>query len=232
MPQVDVQWPSEDENKVGGNEKTSQRNTGRPETVKGAQPNYGSSPTAQPSQNNTAAAAVTRNFTTPASSPATATNQISTNTSKKGSSMFKSNKSKPRLILEGVLVVLVVGLGIWAVSLYHDKKDLQNQVSTLKITSQTSAQKQTQQLVNEVGKLMQLPTSETPSIVTVSDAAQAKKNSAFFDNAMNGDKVLLYVKAGEAILYRPSTNKIILVDPISYNSATAPSTSNSAATTK
>jgi hypothetical protein len=229
MPQVDVQWPSEDESKEDGNNKTSQTNAAEP--VKAEQSNNSNPSTGQPLQD-VVAATPTRDVTAPVNKPVTAENQVNINTPKKGSPMFKSNKSTPRLIIEGVLVVLVVALGIWAVSLYHDKKNLQNQVSTLKVNPQSTATKQAEQLVSEVGKLMQLPTNETPSVVTVSDAAQAKKSSAFFNNAQDGDKVLLYVKAGEAILYRPSTNKIVLVEPITYNSATASSTSSSTASTK
>jgi hypothetical protein len=129
--------------------------------------------------------------------------------------------------VEAVLVLIVVGLGLWCWNLYNDRKNLQSEVTSLNQNPQTQVQKQTQIIVNQVSKLMQLPANETPTIVEVTNATQAKKQSAFFQNAQTGDKALLYVKAGEAILYRPSTNKIIAVAPITYNSASASSTSSS-----
>ena len=129
-----------------------------------------------------------------------------------------------RLIVDGVLILAVIGLGLWSWSLYSDRKDLKQQVAQLNANPQVAVQKQTQTLINQVSHLMQLPTGETPTVANVTDAAQAKQQSAFFNNAQNGDKVLMYVKAGEAILYRPSTDKIILVAPLTF-------TGNSSSTT-
>jgi len=68
-------------------------------------------------------------------------------------------------------------------------------------------------LKEKAGKLMQLPTDEDPSIATVLDKTKLK-DQAFFANAENGDKILIYTKAKKAILYRPSINKIIEIMPI------------------
>ena len=129
------------------------------------------------------------------------------------------NRPVMHLVFEAVLLLLVVGLGIWSWQLYSDRKVLRSRVSTLQSDPQATIQKQTDSLISDVSKLLTLPTGETPTIANVSDAAQARQQSAFFNNAQNGDKVLMYVKAGEAILYRPSTNKIILVAPLTFNSA-------------
>jgi len=74
------------------------------------------------------------------------------------------------------------------------------------------------QLVAQVSRLMELPTSETPTIATVNDKEKLK-NQAFFAHAENGDKVLIYSNAKKAILYRPSINKIIDVAPINLGPA-------------
>jgi len=64
-------------------------------------------------------------------------------------------------------------------------------------------------LIEEVGKFMTLP-NETPTVATVSDVSKLA-NQEFFSEAENGDKVIIFPKAQKAILYRPSSKKIIEV---------------------
>jgi hypothetical protein len=139
-----------------------------------------------------------------------------------------------RTVFELLLVVLVIALGLWSWTLYSDRSDLRKQVAALNTNPQVAIQKQTQDLLEKVGKLYNLPSGETPTIANVTDANAAKKQSAFFENAQNGDKVLMYVKAGVAILYRPGTNKIVLVAPLTFtnNDATATTTPTPTATPK
>ena len=139
--------------------------------------------------------------------------------STKGNKLGKAKLSK-RFLTEAVLVLLVAALGIYTWSLHSSNQNLNKELTSLKTNPQKAVQQQTNELIASVGKLIQLPKGETPTVAAVTDAAQAKKQSAFFNDAQNGDKVLLYVKAGEAILYRPSTNKIVLVAPLTFSSAT------------
>lgn len=87
-----------------------------------------------------------------------------------------------------------------------------------------TAEDELAQIKNSVGKLMELP-DETPTLATINDKSKLEK-SPFFDRAENGDKVLLYTNAKKAILYRPSTGKIIDVTTINVadSKATAPVT--------
>jgi hypothetical protein len=105
---------------------------------------------------------------------------------------------KPLLIFLAVTAVLWLTYGY-----IHTKNQLQ-QLSN----PQTAGQSETQQLVNRVSKLVELPAGETPALYTVNDASKLK-SQAFFSAAQNGDKVLNYSKANKAVLYRPSTNKVI-----------------------
>ena len=149
---------------------------------------------------------------------------------KEGESKRRVNSLKPskRTLVELVVLLLLVGLGLYTWQLRTDRNNLNEQLTSLKSNPQQAVQQQTSDLISQVGKLITLPTGETPTVAAVTDAAQAKKQSAFFNNAQNGDKVLLYVKAGEAILYRPSTNKIIIVAPLTFSnngtSGTTPTT--------
>jgi hypothetical protein len=56
---------------------------------------------------------------------------------------------------------------------------------------------------------MTLPT-EKPTIATVENTKKLT-SQAFFKNARNGDKVLMYTQTKKAILYRPSEDKVIEV---------------------
>jgi hypothetical protein len=133
------------------------------------------------------------------------------------SSLAATQKSgMPRLILLIALIVLIA-LGIGLVLLLKDRNHLKNEVSKLSQSQQTTVNEATE-LNNEVGKLIQLPTDEVPTVATVIDAAKVK-SQAFFANAQNGDKLLLYSKTGKAILYRPSTKKIIEVAPINLGNS-------------
>lgn len=137
-----------------------------------------------------------------------------------------SLKPSKRAVFEIVVLLLLVGLSWYSVKVRADRSDLQSQLKVLQNNPQQAVQQQTTDLIKSVGSLITLPSGETPTVAAVTNAAQAKQQSAFFNNAANGDKVLLYVKAGEAILYRPSTNKIIIVAPLSFSNTDGTSTTN------
>jgi len=65
-----------------------------------------------------------------------------------------------------------------------------------------------EQVIQKVAKLAVIPEVETPEVATIADINQLN-NQVFFQNAENGDKVLIYRGAKRVILYRPSINKII-----------------------
>ena len=73
-------------------------------------------------------------------------------------------------------------------------------------------------MLAKVAELIQLPAGETPTMATINDAASVVKTQPFLSSAENGDVLIVYANAQEAILYRPSTNKLIAVGPV--NSAT------------
>jgi hypothetical protein len=143
-----------------------------------------------------------------------------------GKRSLKSLKPSKRTVVEVIVLILLVGLALYAAQLKADRDNLNKELASLKNNPQQAVQQQTNDLISAVGRLYTLPQGETPTVAAVTDAAQAKKQSAFFNNAQNGDKVLLYVKAGEAILYRPSTNKIIVVAPLTFSKNTTGTTTD------
>lgn len=116
----------------------------------------------------------------------------------------QSKKRSPVLVIILVILVLFLlgGIGVYAYLSYAQKP--QDTVST--------GQSEVEVLVAKIGEKMELP-EEEPSLATVSDVGRLQ-DQPFFHNAENGDKVLIFQKAEKAILYRPSTDKIIEVGPI------------------
>lgn len=109
-------------------------------------------------------------------------------------------------------IIIILALIVLAAFSGYFYLQYQNANNLLKNPSQASDQ-EAKAIVSKVGKLMLLPTDENPTIATVSDATKLS-DQQFFRNALNGDKVLIFSKAKQAILYRPSINKIIEVAPI------------------
>ncbi|MDB5194326.1 MAG: hypothetical protein JWN50_340 [Parcubacteria group bacterium] len=71
----------------------------------------------------------------------------------------------------------------------------------------------TNDVVSAVGKLVELPQGETPTVATVTDLAPLAGQD-FFKDAAVGDKVLIFGASKKAILYRPNGNKIIQIAPL------------------
>ena len=68
-------------------------------------------------------------------------------------------------------------------------------------------------ILNEVEKQVGLPKDEKPTIATVMNL-EPLKGQDFFKDAEVGDKVIIFSVSKKAILYRPSTKKIIAIAPI------------------
>lgn len=109
------------------------------------------------------------------------------------------------------IFILILAISGTITSVYYFK-----QYRDLKANPNLEAQRETESLVASLSKLMELPADETPTIATIADKDKLK-DQPFFAKAENGDKLLAYTKAMQAILYRPSANKIINVAPIIIN---------------
>lgn len=128
--------------------------------------------------------------------------------------MIISFPNKKRL---GIIILLVIVLGLASLGIVRFVQ-MSGEIARLKTTPQEAIQAETTKLVEQVKKLMAVPSDELPTVATVSDVEKLKTN-VFFANAQNGDKVLIYTAAKKAIIYRPSTSQIIEVSPISIGTA-------------
>lgn len=114
-------------------------------------------------------------------------------------------------IVAGVIVLVLFGGGY----VYYQR---QSQVA--KANPQRSVEAEVKKLVSEVGKLIDLPIGEVPTVATVTDVTKLQ-DQPFFAKAKNGDKVLIYTNAKKAILYDPTAKKVIDVAPINIGSPSA-----------
>lgn len=110
-------------------------------------------------------------------------------------------------------------LGVFGTYYFFDKyNNLKNDPSIV-------SNKDTDNILDRVSQLMVLPSDEAPTIATILDKDKLD-NQPFFDESQNGDKLLMFNSAMKAILYRPSTNKIIKVAPININDSTSATSQN------
>ncbi len=104
---------------------------------------------------------------------------------------------KSRIFLGIVLVLAMIGLSGTAAFFYYQyrQEQLRNPFSEVEY------------LTRRIGKFMVLP-EEPATLATVTEKEQLA-DQGFFKSAENGDKVLIFVNAGKAILYRPTLNKVV-----------------------
>lgn len=131
-----------------------------------------------------------------------------------------SNSSSKGFVAKNSLFMIVGGLLVFAalsaaVYFYLQYQKTQDQLAN----PTASAEQEAKTLVEEIGKMMVLPSNETPQVATVSDVEKLKGQS-FFARAKNGDKVLIYTKSQKAVLYDPVAKKVVEVGPINLSQTT------------
>lgn len=119
-----------------------------------------------------------------------------------------------------VLVLALAGGGYYFFNQYQ-----KNQAQSANPQAQT--QEEVKRLVAEVGKLIELPQGEDPTVATVTDVSKLA-GQPFFQRARNGDKVLIYTNARKAVLYSPGLKKVIDVAPVNIGTSSAHTASPSA----
>lgn len=121
-------------------------------------------------------------------------------------------------------LVLVIGIG--GAFGYRAYDNQRKEIARLS-NPQESAKAETDRIKSEVSRLIELPADEDPTIATVVDSTKLN-TQAFFAKAQNGDRVVMYAKAKKAVLYRPSSQKIIEVAPINIGDSATPEQSGAA----
>jgi hypothetical protein len=125
--------------------------------------------------------------------------------SEKQKSRFSLSRST---VILGILLVIAIGAAGY---FYYQSK----------YTAQIADAKEIEELTKTIGQFLELPEGETPTLATVTDREKLA-DQTFFLKAENGDKVLIYSQGGKAILYRPSTKKIVDMTSVNINQANTP----------
>lgn len=108
-----------------------------------------------------------------------------------------------------MIVVSLLGYG------YFSTKSELNKLNN----PEAAAQAEADDLAKEIGRFLELPSDETPTVATVSDVSKLQ-DQLFFQKAKNGDRVLVYAQAQRAVLYRPSTKKVVEYAAINLSGGT------------
>ncbi len=104
----------------------------------------------------------------------------------------KRKRGVVKKIIFNILIIILLAGGFWFYQTYTMSKNV--------LTDK--------QVLDEVKKIMVLPTGETPTITTVTNPDEIRYQP-FFMNAAVGDQVIIYLTAKRAVLFRPSTKQIV-----------------------
>ena len=123
-----------------------------------------------------------------------------------------NTKKKIMLGASALAVLITIGVGLAGWKLYYDLKN----------------KDESKRVITEVGRIYNLP-DETPTVATVKDINKLK-DQAFFKDAKNGDRLLIFSVTKQALLYREKTNQLINVGPITISASPTPSAAAAAKT--
>lgn len=130
-------------------------------------------------------------------------------------------KHKHKVFYSVLIVLLLVSIGA-SFYLYRNLKSIQTNSQNQALANDSEVK----ETVEKLGKILMLPSDETPVVLTVSDPAKLQ-NQPFFSMAKEGYKVVVYQKSKKAILYDSVQNKIIEVASITVtNNSNSSSTSS------
>lgn len=89
---------------------------------------------------------------------------------------------------------------------------------------QDLAKMEVKALLDKVSKHIVLPTDEEPTVASITDADALKTEQAFYKDAKNGDKVIIFMQAKKAIIYNEENDILVNVGPIFMNETSTPTT--------
>jgi hypothetical protein len=135
--------------------------------------------------------------------------------------MKKISLSPQVLIKISAVTISTIIISSAVIYIVYQNKQLQQRLYQVMQTKNSQSDPQLQQeidqLIKQIGSVIELPTDENPTIATILDVETLKANP-FFTRAQNNDKIIVYRNAGKAFLYRPTTKKVIEIGSFSPDS--------------
>lgn len=133
---------------------------------------------------------------------------------------------KKLLALVFVLLFIVMAAGfVWS---FLNYKEAQKQILYLSSPEarEELSKKEIEETVAKVKKHIILP-EEEPVVATIIDADSLKQQQAFYKDAVNGDKLLIYKE--KAIIYNPTSDVLVNVGPVNIRTQAEPTAEEMAA---
>jgi hypothetical protein len=115
---------------------------------------------------------------------------------------YRRNDKKRLIWISGCIlgVVLIVA----AVVLLINRDDSQ----------QAKDASDTKSVIERVSDLYIVPQGETPTVAVIENVDKVADNKEFFENAIDGDYLLVYKKAKVALIYRAEAGKLVNAGPV------------------
>ena len=126
---------------------------------------------------------------------------------------FGDNK-KPIYFIGGAVVIAIVLSGYYLLSnpsIQTDEGQKQTEINAIPQLDE----KQVQEIVTQIEKVTPVKKDEKPVITEIVDVENLKKTNAFYKDAQNGDKLIVFAQDKKVIIYRPSTNQVINIAALS-----------------
>ncbi len=127
------------------------------------------------------------------------------------SSSKKTKSSKAVHLGKLLSFILLIGVVVLGYLYFNTKKEL-TKLSSME-GQQAVAQQEVKEVTDKLSKLTILP-DEEPVVATILDVQLLATQSAFYQNAENGDKLVVYPQAQKAYIYSPSKNVIVNAGPL------------------
>lgn len=119
----------------------------------------------------------------------------------------KQTSWSKQLLVIALIVLPFIALGAFGWYYYNQYQYLN------RMTAEEFSQRDNDKIIKKIGKLISLPGDESPEIAVVKDK-EALSDNPFFEPAENGDYLIVYSEAKQAIIYRPSEDRLVKVGPL------------------
>jgi hypothetical protein len=117
--------------------------------------------------------------------------------------------SRIPMMYKAVALALVITIGGYGGVRYFTAP-----VSSDSISPDFATNEEAINLLKKVARHVLVPQNEMPMVATIANAAQLKKEQSFYENTLDGDKVVAFMSQKKVIIYSPSRDIVVNIGPI------------------